>query len=51
LFSGLLAAEQGHVTATDVATGYLAELPLPNLMRHDVRTDDSAGRRGDHVAG
>jgi SAM-dependent methyltransferase len=32
----------GHVTATDLDTGFLAELSLPNLdvLRHDVRTDE-----------
>lgn len=32
----------GRVTATDLDTGFLAELSLPNLevLRHDVRTDD-----------
>jgi len=31
----------GHVTATDLDTGFLSELPLPNLevLRHDVTTD------------
>jgi ubiquinone/menaquinone biosynthesis C-methylase UbiE len=35
-------APQGQVTATDLETGFLSELPLPNLtvLRHDVRTDD-----------
>jgi trans-aconitate methyltransferase len=34
-------APRGQVTATDVQTGFLAELSLPNLtvLRHDVRTD------------
>jgi SAM-dependent methyltransferase len=34
-------APRGQVTATDVQTGFLAELSLPNLPvpRHDVRTD------------
>jgi trans-aconitate methyltransferase len=33
---------EGHVTATDLDTGFLAELSLPNLevLRHDVRTDE-----------
>jgi SAM-dependent methyltransferase len=32
----------GHVTATDLETGFLAELSLPNLevLRYDVRTDE-----------
>jgi SAM-dependent methyltransferase len=32
----------GRVTATDLDTGFLSELSLPNLevLRHDVRTDD-----------
>jgi SAM-dependent methyltransferase len=32
----------GHVTATDLQTGFLSELSLPNLsvLRHDVRTDE-----------
>jgi SAM-dependent methyltransferase len=32
----------GRVTATDLETGFLSELPLPNLdvLRHDVTTDD-----------
>lgn len=32
----------GHVTATDLQTGFLSELPPANLtvMRHDVRTDE-----------
>jgi trans-aconitate methyltransferase len=35
-------APQGHVTATDLETGFLSRLALPNLtvLRHDVRTDD-----------
>jgi 2-polyprenyl-3-methyl-5-hydroxy-6-metoxy-1,4-benzoquinol methylase len=35
-------APGGQVTATDLDTGFLSELSLPNLtvMRHDVRTDD-----------
>jgi SAM-dependent methyltransferase len=35
-------APQGQVTATDLETGFLSELALPNLtvLRHDVRTDD-----------
>ena len=35
---------RGLVTATDLDTGFLAELSLPNLkvLRHDVRTDDFA---------
>ena len=35
-------APQGHVTATDLETGFLPRLALPNLtvLRHDVRTDD-----------
>ena len=35
-------APQGQVTATDLETGYLSRLALPNLtvLRHDVRTDD-----------
>jgi SAM-dependent methyltransferase len=34
--------ERGHVTATDLDTGFLEELSLPNLtvLRHDVRTDE-----------
>jgi SAM-dependent methyltransferase len=34
-------APRGQVTATDLDTGFLSELPLPNLtvLRHDVRTD------------
>ena len=34
-------APRGQVTATDVQTGFLSELPPPNLtvLRHDVRTD------------
>jgi SAM-dependent methyltransferase len=33
---------RGHVTATDLDPGWLAELSLPNLrvLRHDVRADD-----------
>jgi SAM-dependent methyltransferase len=33
---------EGRVTATDLDTGFLAELSLPNLevLRHDVRTDE-----------
>jgi SAM-dependent methyltransferase len=35
-------APGGHVTATDLDTGFLSELSLPNLTvaRHDVRNDD-----------
>lgn len=35
-------APDGHVTATDLETGFLSALALPNLtvLRHDVRTDD-----------
>lgn len=35
-------APDGRVTATDLETGFLSELSLPNLtvLRHDVRTDD-----------
>ena len=35
-------APQGQVTATDLDTGFLSRLALPNLtvLRHDVRTDD-----------
>ena len=35
-------APHGEVTATDLDTGFLSELKLPNLtvLRHDVRTDD-----------
>ncbi|HEY6297658.1 MAG TPA: methyltransferase domain-containing protein [Streptosporangiaceae bacterium] len=35
-------APQGHITATDLDTGFLSRLALPNLtvLRHDVRTDD-----------
>jgi SAM-dependent methyltransferase len=35
-------ASQGQVTVTDLDTGFLSELALPNLtvLRHDVRTDD-----------
>lgn len=35
-------APQGHVIATDLETGFLAERSLPNLevIRHDVRTDE-----------
>ena len=38
--SGLVGPE-GHVTATDLDTGFLSELDLPNVevRRHDVRTD------------
>ena len=34
-------APRGQVTATDLDTGFLSELSLPNLtvLRHDVRTD------------
>jgi len=34
-------APHGQVTATDLDTGFLSELSLPNLtvLRHDVRTD------------
>jgi SAM-dependent methyltransferase len=34
--------QRGHVTATDLDTGFLDELSLPNLtvLRHDVRTDE-----------
>jgi SAM-dependent methyltransferase len=33
---------KGHVTATDLQTGFLSELSLPNLdvLRHDVTTDE-----------
>jgi len=33
---------EGHVTATDLETGFLTELSPPNLkvLRHDVRTDE-----------
>jgi hypothetical protein len=35
-------APHGQVTATDLETGFLSRLALPNLtvLRHDVRTDD-----------
>jgi SAM-dependent methyltransferase len=35
-------ASRGQVTVTDLETGFLSELALPNLtvLRHDVRTDD-----------
>lgn len=35
-------APDGHVTATDLETGFLSELDLPNLtvLRHDVRSDE-----------
>jgi SAM-dependent methyltransferase len=35
-------APRGQVTATDLDTGFLSELSLPNLtvLRHDLRTDD-----------
>jgi trans-aconitate methyltransferase len=39
-------APRGQVTATDLDTGFLSELSLPNLtvLRHDVRTDGFPGR-------
>lgn len=42
---------RGHVTATDLDTGWLAELSLPNLrvLRHDLRTDDFPERSFDLI--
>jgi SAM-dependent methyltransferase len=43
--------EGGHVTATDLETGYLEEIALPNLtvLRHDVRSDEFPERSFDLV--
>jgi SAM-dependent methyltransferase len=41
----------GHVTATDLDTGFLAEISLPNLrvLRHDVRTEGFGERSFDLI--
>jgi SAM-dependent methyltransferase len=44
-------APRGQVTATDLDTNFLSQLPLPNLtvLRHDVRTDGFPERSFDLV--
>src|SRR5580704_15044729 len=45
------AGPAGRVTATDLETGFLSELPLPNLevLRHDVTSDEFPDRSFDLV--